>query len=151
MFLICTREDSPTYRNYFASSSALFERKIPWEFPVAMQWAIFFCRLFFLFTKSIFYFAAGISLWPLPSSFCREHFSFAGSYFLLPWPVSFLPWKFFFCRDQFLFCRGSFSFAGSFFLLPWHLWTTVGNSFLDETKIGFDFFQRAFVKENNRL
>ena len=118
--------------DYYASSSALFGRKVPWEFRVVMQWDIFFCRLFFLSTDSIFYFAAGISLLPWLISFCREIFSFAaeisflprgsfpfaGSFFLLPWPISFLARAFF-------FCRGSLSFAGSFFLLPWHLWATV--------------------------
>ena len=94
-----------SYREDFASSSALFEREVPWEFPVAMQWAIFFCRLLFLFTESIFYFAAGISLLPWPIYCFREHFSFAAIIFLLP--------------RKFLFCRRSFSFARSFFLLPW--------------------------------
>ena len=100
-----------SYREDFASSSALFEREVPWEFPVAMQWAIFFCRLFFLFTESIFYFAAGISLLPWPIYCFPEHFSFAAK-------ISFLPREFFFCQELFSFAVTNFFFAESIFLLP---------------------------------
>ena len=141
----------------FPSSSSLFEWKVPWEFPVALQWAIFFYRLFFLLTVSIFYFAAGISLlrWPisfLPREFffyrevfsfarlpffCRENFSFATSFLLLPWPISLL-------SPAFFFYRGNFSFARSFFLLPWHLratvrraWESLANSWFPSEKAMF--------------
>ena len=83
------------HRRYFASSSALFEWKVPFEFPVAVQWAIFSCRLYFVFTENIFSFADGISL--------------------LPWHISFLQRDFFFCQDLFLFFdRENSYFAGSF-------------------------------------
>ena len=145
MFLICTREGSPTPRIYFASSSVLFDWKVPWEFSVAVQWAIFFCRLFFfffffffflprvyfllpqeflfyrdlfLFCRKHFSFAARFFLLPRLSFFCRRNFCFAVWFFLFPWPISFL-------LRAFFFCRGNFSFAGGLFLLLWHLRATV--------------------------
>ena len=96
--------------DYFASSSALLEWKVPWEFPVAVQWAIFFCRLSFLFTESIFYFAVDISLLPWPISFLPRAVFIAAIIFLLPR-------KFLFCREIFSFSVTYIYFAAQIFLL----------------------------------
>ena len=92
------------HRGYFAFYSALFEWKVPFEFPVAVQWAILSCRLYFLFTKSIFSFAERISLLPWRISFLQWDFFFCQNLFLfLTAGILILPWVFFFCPDLFLF------------------------------------------------
>ena len=126
LFLICTREGCPKQSIYFALSSALFEWKVPWEFPVAMQWPTFFRRLFFSFYREYILFCHG------NFSFTVTYFFFAGSMFLLPRDflfcgdylsfvaeISVLPRDFFFFRDVFLFCSENFCFASSFLLLSW--------------------------------
>ena len=102
----------------FPSSSSLFEWKVPWEFPVALQWAIFFYRLFFLLTMSIIYFAAGISLLRGPISFLPREFFFYREVFSFAAIIFLLPRVFFFCPDLFLFCRQHFSFTAKISLLP---------------------------------
>ena len=100
--LICTLRLQ--HRGYFASSSALFEWKVPFEFPVAVQWAILSCRLYFVFTENIFSFADGISLLPWHISFLQRDFFFCQDLFLfLTARIIILPGVFFFCPDLFLF------------------------------------------------
>ena len=92
---------------------------------------LFSCAVcFFLFTKSIFSFAASIFLFPgiyflpQPFFFCRdffvgrrEHFPFAAEIYLLPRGFSFCCGLFSFLPREFLFCRELFSFTVANFLL----------------------------------
>ena len=96
-------------RIYFAPSS---------KFPVAVQWAIFFCHLFSFYREYIF--------------FCRGNISFAITYIFFTMSIFLFPqWTFscckisvslqdfFFWRDLFLSRCKNFSFAASFLLVPW--------------------------------
>ena len=91
-------------RIYFAPSS---------KFPVAVQWAIFFCHLFSFYQEYIF--------------FCRGNISFAITYIFFTMSIFLFPqWTFscckisvslqdfFFWRDLFLSRCKNFSFAASF-------------------------------------
>ena len=118
--------------NYFASFSVLFEWKVPWEFPVAVQWPVFFFlpRVYFILPREfLFYrdlflfcwehvsFAVRFFVLRRLSFFCRGNFCFAARFFLFPWRISFLQREFLFCVEFSSFILTYFFFAARIFLL----------------------------------
>ena len=73
------------------------------NFPWLCSGLFSFAACFFLFTDSIFYFAAGISLLPWPISFCPRAFFFCRDYLSFAAKIYFLLREFFFCRKLFSF------------------------------------------------